>query len=274
MENEIWKPVVGYEGLYEVSSLARVRSVDRQVIGNNGVKRIIKGTMLIQQTNMNGYFCVGLHKNGFRVIRLVHRLLAEAFIPNPNNKPYIDHINRNRKDNSISNLRWCTSQENCNNPNTMEYARTTRYISLVYEKALRTKKERGTKTCEKPVYMYDLDGNFIRGFKSAKEAGRTMGILSSEISSLCAHRGEKGRKTVGGYIWSKEYNEKIDSAQRETTRKKVYQYTPDGTFIREWESVTSASSFYGVGTISRCAKSGKIRLSAGYIWRYYKTDKL
>jgi len=96
---EIWRPVVGYEGLYEVSCDGEVYSRHR-------------GKDLKLCFNTVGYYRVDLCKNGKRTTHSVHRLVAQAFIPNPENKPQVDHINRNKTDNRVENLRWSTNSEN------------------------------------------------------------------------------------------------------------------------------------------------------------------
>jgi hypothetical protein len=114
MENkiEIWKPIVGYDGFYEVSNMGRVRSLDR-IDSNN---HPIKGCMVKLHKQNNGYLLVDLYKNGKRKHHLIHRLVAQAFIPNPKNKSEVDHINTDRTDNRVENLRFTTRAENMNNP--------------------------------------------------------------------------------------------------------------------------------------------------------------
>lgn len=110
---EEWKPVVGYEGLYEVSSLGRVRSLDRYV-KNNYSYWLRKGKVLSPEKNKDGYLLVSLCCNGKRYLRTVHRLVAEAFIPNPDNLPEVNHINEDKSNNRVENLEWCTRKYNIN----------------------------------------------------------------------------------------------------------------------------------------------------------------
>ena len=104
MKEEVWKPIKDYEGLYEISNLGRVKSLNYK---RTGKEKILKNTVC-----NDGYLKVGLTKNGKDKVFRIHRLVAEAFIPNPENKPFIDHINTIRDDNRIENLRWCTQKEN------------------------------------------------------------------------------------------------------------------------------------------------------------------
>ena len=117
MINEIWKEVVGYEGLYQVSNLGRVKALPKDAWNGKGhfktKERILK--VFLQKD----YERVHLHKDGKCSNKRVHRLVAEAFIDNPENKPYVDHINTIRNDNRVDNLRWVTHKENMNNPLTI-----------------------------------------------------------------------------------------------------------------------------------------------------------
>lgn len=110
--NEIWKPVKDYEGIYEVSNLGRVKSLKkwRRTGINSGYFQ--KDKILKQDCNYNGYAKIDFHKNKVRKGFLVHRLVAEAFIPNPENKPQINHKNKIKLDNKVENLEWVTSSEN------------------------------------------------------------------------------------------------------------------------------------------------------------------
>ena len=108
---EEWRDITGYEGSYQISNLGQVKSLNRTDTTGRSVKeKILKGTL-----NKDGYLCVDFKKDGKRKSFRVHRLVAEAFIPNFENKPCVDHINTIRDDNRVENLRWVTHKENVNN---------------------------------------------------------------------------------------------------------------------------------------------------------------
>lgn len=110
--NEIWLPVVGYEGYYEISNLGRLRSVDRIVNHPKGGVVLINGIRIKTFSDPDGYPVGKMSKLDKRRFVRIHRLVATAFIPNPENKPSVNHINCIRWDNRASNLEWCTQQEN------------------------------------------------------------------------------------------------------------------------------------------------------------------
>ena len=116
VNNEVWKDVVGYEGLYQVSNIGRVRHLPHTIFdtGKGGTKRVrhYKMKMLCLQLNEQGYYTVGLYKGSKGEGRLVSRLVAEAFIPNPNNLPCVNHKDENSKNNCVDNLEWCTRAYN------------------------------------------------------------------------------------------------------------------------------------------------------------------
>ena len=101
---EIWKPIKGYEGLYEVSSFGNVRK-----IANN---KTCKQKSISKRADVGGYYQVGLYRNGIRKFYRVNRLVAIAFIENPHNKPEVNHKDGNRTNNKVANLEWCTRSEN------------------------------------------------------------------------------------------------------------------------------------------------------------------
>ena len=180
---EIWKDIEGYEGIYQVSSEGRVRSLNR--VEDRG--RHIKGKILKPCINHYGYCIVGLFKNGTQKKNMVHRLVAEAFIPNPDNKPYCDHINTCKIDNRVENIRWVTHKENMNNPLSIKQRKEHT------EWCKRGKEHHGIK----PVIQYDKKNNFIREYFSIREASKENSVSEQSICSCC--RGNL--KAAGGYIW-------------------------------------------------------------------------
>ena len=113
-----WKPVKGFEGLYEVSSSGEVKALERFVINNGSPSR--KREKILKQGS-GKYAMVSLCKDGKAYPFLVHRLVAEAFIPNPLNKPNVDHIDTNPRNNNVNNLKWVSQKENCLNPLTRKH---------------------------------------------------------------------------------------------------------------------------------------------------------
>lgn len=172
---EEWKDIEGYDN-YMVSNFGRVKS------NFNGKERILI-PYIIRRTN---YFQVSLSKNGKCKKFLVHRLVAEAFIHNADNKPQIDHINTDRSDNRVENLRWVTRAENMNNP-------------LTIEKLSKTYKGRKGKLNNSSKTILQLDKNmlFIKKWDCARDIERCLGYSYQNISHNC--RGKI--KTAYGYIW-------------------------------------------------------------------------
>ena len=164
MKKEYWKPVLGYEGHYQVSNFGRVKSI------KFGKERILK-----PGKNAKGYLQVCLWKNGKGKTFRVNRLVAEAFLPNPDSLPEVNHKDENKLNNNAENLEWCNRKFNIN---------------------FGTRNERDALTKSKPVVQYDLEGNFIREWKSTAECGRN-GFCSQHVSACC--RGE--RKTHKDFIW-------------------------------------------------------------------------
>lgn len=112
--NEEWRPIEGYEGLYEVSNTGRVRSLDMYVKIGYGSYRLHKGKVLSPGKNKDGYLLINLHCNEKNKKCLVHRLVAQAFIPNPDNLPQVNHKDEDKLNNRVENLEWCDAKYNIN----------------------------------------------------------------------------------------------------------------------------------------------------------------
>lgn len=167
---EEWRPIKGYEGYYEVSNLGRVRSLDRYVTHsrNPAFKSLRKGVIKTLGDNGNGYKIASCSKQGKHTRRSekVHRLVAAAFIPNPECKKQVNHKNGIKSDNRVENLEWCTSREN------VRHAIETGLIT----KRVSTKPPYVRKRFfRRPILMYTMDGVFIRRFESGAEAFRVGG---------------------------------------------------------------------------------------------------
>jgi hypothetical protein len=111
MIEEVWKSVKGFEACYEISNLGNVKSLDRHVLISTG-SRFQKGRTISQRINNCGYVSVRLSKNGYTKTCFIHRLLAEAFLSNPDELPMVNHIDGNKLNNLIENLEWCSHSQN------------------------------------------------------------------------------------------------------------------------------------------------------------------
>lgn len=175
--NEIWRLYPEFDFI-EVSTLGRVRTLDR-VVSNGKGTRVEKGMILKQWLNKIGYLRVAFKKGSKLVNKPVHRLVAQTFIPNPDNLPQVNHKDCNPQNNSVSNLEWCTPEYNIEYRE--KYGKSSAEVS----------------GC--PVYAVNLDTLKISKFKSQREAGRALGIVNQSINSVL-----KGRlKTTHGYVFAK-----------------------------------------------------------------------
>lgn len=225
---EEWRPVVGYEGLYEVSDWGNVK--------NNVGKSIAK-------VNNKGYLRAHLWKNGKGKNHLVHRLVAEAFIPNPDNKEQVGHLKKlpdgteDKTANEAWNIAWMTAKENNNFGTRNERVskaqkgrvfteehkknlsesikKSERWFNAVHSKEYREKlsklrkgKQLNRKDLSQPVYQYTLDGVFIALYPSAKQAARELGVGQCNISRCCNGGFFYKEKWINitqayGFIWKK-----------------------------------------------------------------------
>ena len=187
--HEIWKPIRDYEGLYEVSNLGGIKRLEND---KNRKEKILK-----PYKNKLGYLCINLYRDNKVKQMYVHRLVAIAFIPNPENKPCIDHINTIRNDNRIENLRWVTYKENMNNELTKEKLsgeNSNNYgkpRSEEIKKKISESQKGGKNPKARGVFCYELN----KSWDTSAEASRELNIDSSNITKCC-----KGKcKSVKGY---------------------------------------------------------------------------
>ena len=189
MEN--WKDIENYEGMYQVSDKGRVKSL------KFGREKILRG-----HTKKNGYQQIALSKNGVVITKLVHRLVAETWIPRVEGKDEIDHIIpvANGGDNSVENLRWCTHDENMN----FEITKQNRQAAI----------QKMVEKTSRKVYVYDNDFNFLSGFTSTADAARELNLSQGNIVNCC----NGSIPTYKGYIFS--YEENLTKEKYEETLEK------------------------------------------------------
>ena len=189
---EEWRPVVGYEEKYEVSNYGNIRS-----LLSNKLRKI--------QTDRDGYLRVLLYNDGHAKLEQVHRLVAEAFIPNIDNKPCVNHLDENRRNKNTENLQWCTVKEN------NDYGNRNKKTSI-------TRLDLRTKINRIPVDCFDMNDNYICTFPSIEYAGKTIRPESrfTHIGEVC--RGKAN--SWSGFKWKfateehiKEIQKKIDSGE-------------------------------------------------------------
>jgi hypothetical protein len=180
-ETEIWKEVVGYDN-YEVSNLGNIRSKNRIIVDINNVTYTHKLRPIKQAKNRGGYYQVPLRINGKSKTISVHRLVAEAFIDNPENKPEVNHKDGDKSNCNVFNLEWNTHAEN------LQHAARTGLLKngIGIDSPL-----------SKTVIQLNEVGNILNKFNGISEAYRKTGINYQNISSCCLGR----RKSAGGYYW-------------------------------------------------------------------------
>lgn len=189
---EIWKEIEGYEGLYEVSNKGRVKSLAKDIEYSNGAIHHYPEIIRELQVMKNGYVYVGLRSRDkvTKTIR-VHRIVATAFIPNPNNLPTVNHIDFNKENNSVENLEWADlrrqNQHSATKPNRRWQSHRKGMSGRLNFKS-------------KPVVQIDTNGNIVNRFESGCLAAKSISGNQSKISKCCL--GE--RRTHRGFAWRYE----------------------------------------------------------------------
>lgn len=184
---EIWKPIAGFDGCYEVSNLGHVKSIGRLC-----KRKLFGGFMKVKERIMKphlnkfGYQQIYLSRGGVRKRYSVHRLVALSYIPNPNGKPNVNHIDGNPKNNKVENLEWCTQSEN----------------SLHSIHVLGNKHGVGNKNQDKkiPIICFDDEGNIINQYDSTVSASKDLGIhrnaITNNISGVSKYCNYKNKKVT------------------------------------------------------------------------------
>lgn len=236
MENEIWKEIEEYEGYYEVSNLGRVKSVDRYVMQGDHPFHV-KGKILKQHINDQGYPIVILTKKGKSKWTRVHRLVAKAFIPNPDNLPEVDHINTDKKDYRIENLRWVSHRQNMNNEISKKKNKELCNLPHVIKKRLMTAKQKRGKTAPKTVYKYTLSGDYVCSYFSIPDAAKAHNVTKGAISA--AIKGEN--YNCGGFQWRTTFSDRINPFEKRYRTRIVERVDESGNVIGRWSSLASAA---------------------------------
>lgn len=182
--DEIWKDVKDFEGLYQVSNRGRVRSLDKKVCCGikNNPEVVKKGRILNPLKTGSNYLFVQIYKNRKPKIIFIHRLVAQAFIPNPNNYSIVNHRDENPLNNDVDNLEWCNQSYNIN------YGNRNRKVA---------EKLKNYPKFSHKVIQKTLDGKIIKSWESISEANRVLNIQRSGIAKCCMNK----LKTSGGYLW-------------------------------------------------------------------------
>jgi hypothetical protein len=212
---EVWKDIPDYPN-YQVSNYGRIKSLERTIIYKDGSKHLYKEKILKPSNDKDGYLLIGLHKDNKCQVFRVHRLVALAFIPNPENLPIINHKNEIKTDNRVENLEFCSARYNV----TYNDAHIKRGENLkgkfkgennpFYGKhhTDESKKKIGKahkgriSPNRKPILQYTLDMVLIRDWDSATTASKELNINLGHITECC--RGERNK--CGGFIWKYKEN--------------------------------------------------------------------
>lgn len=237
LEREEWRDVVGYEGLYQVSSFGRVRALERTAMNKLGRVYVYPPKIITQHQAENRYPMVVLFRNGERKTKLVHRLVADAFVPNPDNLPQVNHRNEVKTCNYPDNLEYCDAIYNQN------------YGTCIERRA---KKLKGQKRTDE--IRARCSENKKEWYQNNPKAKEEFGLRIKK------YRAEHP-----------EFLKRLKESQR-TKMIPIVQLTLDGQFVREWESLRAVERELNINHdgISRVCK-GKRKQSGGFIWKY-KSD--
>lgn len=245
---EIWKGVPDYEGLYKVSNLGNIVSLNGY---GHGIIRPLKIRIC-----KAGYCRVTLSKNKQKQFTSVHVLVAKAFIPNPENKPQVNHIDGDKMNNTVENLEWVTCKENINHA-----------IRTGLREKISYKPPKGdANKSSKPIVQYDLNGNFVKRWECQSDAARFYKCDTSRLVN-CA----KGREpSAKGFIWryvELPIQKRIFVPFNGKAPHKIIKKSSDGVVLGEWKSFREAAHAVGCCTASVYGWCSKTHIAKdGSIW--------
>ncbi len=261
---EEWKDIQGYEGAYQVSTFGRVRSLDRKYYKHHKDGRQVltkhRGRILRQSTNNDGRYLVCITYNHTTRRMLINRLVAIAFLPNPNNLPEVNHKDENPSNNHVDNLEWC------------DHLYNIRYGTGI---------SRNLMPRRKCIEQLTLDGQHIAYHFGLRELCRATGICRRSIQRCLQNKAKY--KSAYGYMWryaNRIYvsdwkycritqEHRILRSQDRSINRPVIQYTKDCVEIARFNTITQAaqSVCVTIQAISNCLR-GISKTCAGYIWKY------
>lgn len=255
---EKWEIIKDFEK-YSISNLGNVK--------NNKNNKIKKPT-----PNEKGYMRVFLRKNNKNHTKYVHRLVAETFIPNPENKPTVNHEDGNKTNNVICNLTWATCDEQVKHAlknglikKGKESPMYGRKLSYEIREKMKIKRNLNKVFFNKPINQYELDGTYIKTWECINDAIKFYNNKSIEY--CCKGR----RKSASGFQWKFyiDNTNNIEPKKQNEGERHVLQYDLEGNFIREWNRIKDACIEYNAfnSNIAMCC-NGKMKTCKGYIWKY------
>lgn len=224
---EIWKDIEGYEGMYQVSNMGRARSLDRVKPNSGG--QIAKGHILPHSDNGHGYQFVSLWKFNKGRRFYVHRLVASAFVPNPNNFPIINHKDEDKSNNRYDNLEWCTQKYNIN------YGSRKR----------RAKESFIANGNNRPIDVYDMKGTFLKTVDCSNEVCKEIGINRRGLYLAC----QGVTKSYKGYRFAfhGESLKKYEPGRGFSKVIHVFKYDSEGYLVSWYDSMRNAERDNGMG---------------------------
>jgi len=186
-KKEVWKDVVGYEGLYEISSFGRLKRLKRTTLGKDGIEYNYPELIIKGDYDKDGYIRTTMSKNKKKKTKKLHRLVAEAFIPNPNNYPEVNHLDETKDNNHVDNLEWVTVKGNANYGTRNE--RITNHPNQIAK----------INSWKKPVRVTNLRNGKIKTYESATKASKHLGLDQTLISRGCRNGTLVGTSKGKGY---------------------------------------------------------------------------